>query len=77
MLPYDWRGFFQTRVYEITEHAPLGGIENGGWRLVYNDKPNPVSRTRENVDGRADLSFSLGIIVETAKRRRKRTNLRT
>jgi predicted metalloprotease with PDZ domain len=66
VTPYDWRGFFQTRVYQVTEHAPLGGIQDGGWRLVYNDNPNPVSRIRENVDGRADLSFSLGMIVETA-----------
>src|SRR5271170_1683792 len=66
VLPYDWRGFFQTRVYQINEHAPLGGIQDGGWRLVYNDNPNPVSRIRENVDGRADLSFSLGMVLETA-----------
>ena len=30
--PHDWRAFFHARIDEITEHAPLGGIEGGGWR---------------------------------------------
>ena len=35
--PYDWRKFFQSRVYELALHAPEGGITEGGYRLVYND----------------------------------------
>jgi len=65
ILPYDWRGFFQSRVYQINEHAPIGGIERGGWRLIYSDRPNQHSRAQENVTGRMDLSFSLGMSVET------------
>ena len=38
--PYDWRGFLTDRVLKIAEHAPLGGITNGGWMLVYTDQPN-------------------------------------
>ena len=67
ILPYDWRGFFQSRVYQINEHAPIGGIENGGWRLVYSGVPNRRTRARENVTGRMDLRFSLGMSVETGK----------
>ena len=65
-LPYDWRGFFNTRVYEINPHPPLGGIEHGGWQLVYNDEENAVMRVRESVDESLDLSFSLGMTVQTA-----------
>ena len=65
--PYDWRGFFNTRVYEINPHPPLGGIENGGWQLVYNDQENSVVRVRDTVDDTLDLSFSLGMIVGTGK----------
>jgi predicted metalloprotease with PDZ domain len=65
-LPYDWRGFFNTRVYEINLHPPLGGIERGGWQLIYNDEENAVMRVRESVDETLDLRFSLGIVVQTA-----------
>ena len=65
--PYDWRGFFNTRVYEINPHPPLGGIEHGGWQLVYNDQENAVVRVRDTVDDTLDLSFSLGMIIGTGK----------
>jgi predicted metalloprotease with PDZ domain len=66
VLPYDWRGFFQSRVYQINEHAPVGGIENGGWRLIYSGTPNQQIHAREDATGRVDFSFSLGMSVETA-----------
>jgi len=65
ITPYDWRGFFNARVYEINPHPPLGGIERGGWRLVYNDQENAAMRVRENTNESLDLSFSLGMIVQT------------
>jgi len=64
--PYDWRGFFNTRVYQINPQPPLGGVERGGWRLVFNDTPNQHIRARETVDAQIDLSFSLGMIVQTS-----------
>ncbi len=63
-VPYDWRGFFNARVYEINPHAPIGGIERGGWQLTYNDEENAVMRVRESVDEMVDLSFSLGMLVQ-------------
>jgi predicted metalloprotease with PDZ domain len=65
-VPYDWRGFFNTRVYEINPHPPLGGIERGGWQLTFNDEENAVMRVRETVDDTLDLSYSLGMVVQTA-----------
>ena len=56
-LPYDWRGFFHARVDEINEHPPLGGVENGGWRLIYNDTPNPQSQTRKTLIARSRRVF--------------------
>ncbi|PYU26049.1 MAG: peptidase M61 [Acidobacteria bacterium] len=64
-LPFDWRGFFNARVYQVNPHPPLGGIERGGWQLVYNDQENAVMRVRETVDDLLDLSFSVGIVVQT------------
>lgn len=65
-LPYDWRGFFNTRVREINPHPPLSGIERGGWELTYNDQENAVMRVRETVDDLLDLSYSLGMVVQIA-----------
>jgi predicted metalloprotease with PDZ domain len=65
-LPYDWRAFFNARVYEINPHPPLGGIERGGWQLVYNEEENAVVRVHESVEETLDLSYSLGIEVQTA-----------
>lgn len=61
VAPYDWRGFFQKRVDAIALRAPLGGIEQGGWRLVYDDKPNAFLGTLERVVHFTDLTFSLGM----------------
>ncbi|MGA2243132.1 MAG: M61 family peptidase [Verrucomicrobiota bacterium] len=61
IAPYNWRGFFQQRVYEINLHAPLGGIENSGWRLTYTNELPALLKTREGQRKYTDLSFSLGL----------------
>ena len=45
VLPHDWRGFFEERVFKISPHAPLGGLSAGGWKLAYSAEPN-VSATQ-------------------------------
>jgi predicted metalloprotease with PDZ domain len=65
VLPYDWRGFFRQRVDEIEEHAPIGGITGGGWKLVYDSTPNPHMQIAERVSRTVDDSFSLGMRVST------------
>ena len=53
--------------------APLGGIESGGWRLVYNATPNASVRVREKVEEEMELSFSLGAWWCTREAGRSRT----
>jgi len=60
IVPYDWRGFFQQRIYEITPRAPLEGIENAGWHLVYTNELPAFLKLREGQRKYTDLSFSLG-----------------
>lgn len=60
----DWRAFLESRVYRVNEHAPLGGIEAAGWRLVFNDKPNVYTSLRERTSKTSDFSFSLGLWVK-------------
>jgi predicted metalloprotease with PDZ domain len=61
VAPFDWRGFFQKRVYEVNPRAPMGGIEAGGWRIVYRDKPSDMLKTSETIRKFTDLTFSLGL----------------
>ncbi len=63
VLPYDWRGFFGERVYNVNKRAPLGGITSGGWKLVYNETPNVQMLLEENIYNFTNLSYSIGIFV--------------
>ncbi len=57
---YDWAALLRERIDATSTHAPLGGIERGGWKLVYNDKPNAFTHAEEQLAHRADFSYSLG-----------------
>jgi len=63
VAPYDWGGLLKKRVNSITTHAPTEGIEAGGWRLVYNDTPNPFTKAVEKISKTANFGFSLGFWV--------------
>jgi predicted metalloprotease with PDZ domain len=40
VVSYDWATFLHDRVDKINPRADLAGIERGGYKLVYADKPN-------------------------------------
>jgi predicted metalloprotease with PDZ domain len=61
--PYDWRAFLTDRVRKISEHAPLEGLANAGWKLVYNEKPNAISRMHQEEGAAYDASASLGLVI--------------
>jgi len=64
IVTYDWREFFQNRVYAVNERAPLGGIEGSGWRLAYTNTLSDFLKAREGARKTTDLSYSLGLIVK-------------
>ena len=64
VAPYDWQQFFQTRIYDITPRAPLGGLEGAGWRLVYSNTVPPLLKAAESAQKFTDLRFSLGLILK-------------
>jgi predicted metalloprotease with PDZ domain len=45
VVPYDWATFLHDRVDNINPRADLAGIEQGGYKLVYKDKPSMSERT--------------------------------
>jgi predicted metalloprotease with PDZ domain len=63
IAPYDWATLLKERVASTSTHAPLGGIEGDGWKLVYNDQPNELTHAAEKLFKFADFSYSLGFTV--------------
>ncbi|MCU1301864.1 MAG: domain family protein [Candidatus Sulfotelmatobacter sp.] len=63
IAPYDWTRLLRERVGSTSTHAPLGGIEGDGWKVVYNDQPNVFSRALEKLSKVYDFSYSLGFTV--------------
>jgi predicted metalloprotease with PDZ domain len=63
VVPYDWDAFFKKRIDDVSPHAPLGGIENGGYRLVFTDTPSAVEKKDETDRHSIDAEYSLGLLI--------------
>ena len=61
VVPYDWAGFLRERLTSKSPHAPLGGIENGGYKLVFNDQPNELMQARMAASGGDVAWWSIGL----------------
>jgi predicted metalloprotease with PDZ domain len=61
--PNDWRKFWLERLHSKAPHAPLGGIENGGYRLVYNSTPSEWIKVGEGANKFVDARFSIGAVL--------------
>jgi predicted metalloprotease with PDZ domain len=59
----DWTTFLRSRLDSNSYHAPLGGLENGGYKLTYSDKPNAWSAMADAQSGTFDFWYSLGLHV--------------
>lgn len=62
--PYDWRGYLQRRVYDIAPQAPLEGITEGGYRLIYTDEPTAWIKSAEKQRKYNELTYSGGLTVD-------------
>jgi predicted metalloprotease with PDZ domain len=62
IAPYDWKGFFEKRLQAKTAAIPLGGVEAGGYKLVYTEAPNMFTDPWA-LDGSLNAYGSLGIHV--------------
>jgi predicted metalloprotease with PDZ domain len=61
--PYDWRNYLQHRVYDIAPKAPLEGITDGGYKLVYTPEPTKWIKSAEKNSKNNDLTYSGGFVV--------------
>ena len=60
VAPYDWTKFFHTRLDSTAPEAPTGGIENGGWKVVFNEKPLKLEGRRGNIGQAYTLGLQVG-----------------
>ncbi|HLJ85608.1 MAG TPA: M61 family peptidase [Candidatus Angelobacter sp.] len=63
VIPYNWAGMLRDRLDSKAAHAPLGGFENGGWKLTYTSEKNMTMDASEKTGENLDLAFSLGTLV--------------
>jgi predicted metalloprotease with PDZ domain len=65
VVPYDWAKFLHDRVSRINPHADVAGIEQGGYKLVFKDKPTKSERMIQQAEGRRsggiDCWYSIGL----------------
>jgi predicted metalloprotease with PDZ domain len=48
IAPYDWAGFFRKKLDSTSANAPVRGIENAGWKVVYDGEPSKPMGRRGN-----------------------------
>jgi len=63
VVPLDWNRFFTERIESINPQAPLEGLHASGWRLIFDDTPNPFLMDVDAISSSYNLSFSLGVWV--------------
>jgi predicted metalloprotease with PDZ domain len=59
IAPFNWAQFLRQRLDSTSPEAPIGGIENGGWKLTYSDQPAKLEGRR---GAPADI-YSIGLQV--------------
>lgn len=66
----DWAAFLRARLDAVGPDAmtPNGGIERGGYRLVWRETPNDYSKALNAELGRVDFQYSLGLSLNTSNR---------
>jgi len=67
LVAYDWAAFFKQRIDEVAPQAPLSGLTNSGWKLVYDSTPNQVMLDTDVRRKQLDLRYSLGLTISTKK----------
>jgi predicted metalloprotease with PDZ domain len=65
VAPYDWRTFLNQRLWSNDFHAPLAGLERGGWRLTYDNVRSQHIQDLEEGRERVEMGYSLGLRLDT------------
>jgi predicted metalloprotease with PDZ domain len=64
VVPYDWQKFLRDRLDTYGPDAPLGGIVNSGWRLMYDENRSEYTKAEEMTNDVVDARFSIGLALD-------------
>ena len=59
VAPFDWATFFHTRLDSTSAEAPVGGIENAGWKVAFNVEPSKIEGRRST----PNTLYSIGLQI--------------
>jgi predicted metalloprotease with PDZ domain len=60
IAPFDWASFFHSRLDSTSADAPVGGIENGGWKVELNSEPAKSAGRRGGPGDAYSIGLQLG-----------------
>ncbi|HEV2289837.1 MAG TPA: hypothetical protein VGR81_12905 [Candidatus Acidoferrales bacterium] len=60
IVPYDWAKFLHERLTSLSPEAPVGGIENGGWKVELSSQPPEQGLRGGNPGDEYSLGLQLG-----------------
>ncbi len=63
VAPYDWRGFWKSRLEKTGRGAPLAGVAATGWKLTYNESVPKMQKAAEEVRRFTDVRYAIGVSV--------------
>ena len=63
VAPYDWTTFLRSRLDSTSPNTPIEAIQNGGWKLAYDDRPNEMMDNRDTVRRKVSLNLSIGMTL--------------
>jgi predicted metalloprotease with PDZ domain len=64
VVPFDWNSLLQEDLKALRPTQVSPGLEAAGWKVIYNDEPNQAMADAEGVSSQADLSMSIGLILD-------------
>ena len=59
VAPFNWATFFHTRLDSTSAEAPVGGIENAGWKVAFNAEPSKIEGRRST----PNTLYSIGLQI--------------
>ena len=64
VVAFDWNGLLQGDLLATRPTPVSPGLEAAGWTVVYTDEPNQAAVDAESISQQADLSTSIGLVID-------------
>jgi predicted metalloprotease with PDZ domain len=64
VAPYDWRKFWTDRLTSHGPGAPLAGIEESGWKLIYDETPSQLTKAAEHAAKTVSARDTAGLFLK-------------